>query len=93
VLKKLPLDEIASHGYCFQIDLTLRTVDADFQIVEVPITFTEREIGESKMSGSIVREAFLRVALWGVNRRWSQLKGLFKHPSKAHAETQEAGTP
>jgi dolichol-phosphate mannosyltransferase len=93
VLTKLPLDEIASHGYCFQIDLTLRTVDADFQIVEVPITFTEREIGESKMSGSIVREAFLRVGLWGVNRRWSQLKALLKRPSKAHAETQGAGTP
>ncbi|UOZ04405.1 polyprenol monophosphomannose synthase [Amycolatopsis sp. WQ 127309] len=78
VLEKLALDEVNSHGYCFQIDLTLRTADAGFDIVEVPITFTEREIGESKMSGSIIREAFLRVATWGVQRRTQQLKRLFK---------------
>ncbi|WP_158889433.1 polyprenol monophosphomannose synthase [Amycolatopsis anabasis] len=78
VLEKLPLDEIASHGYCFQIDLTLRTDNAGFEIVEVPITFTEREIGESKMSGSIVREAMIRVGLWGARRRWEQLRGLFR---------------
>lgn len=78
VLEKLALDEVNSHGYCFQIDLTLRTADAGFEIVEVPITFTEREIGESKMSGSIIREAFLRVATWGVERRWQQLRRLLK---------------
>ena len=78
VLEKLALDEVNSHGYCFQIDLTLRTADAGFEIVEVPITFTEREIGESKMDGSIIREAFLRVASWGVQRRTQQLKRLFK---------------
>jgi dolichol-phosphate mannosyltransferase len=78
VLEKLALDEVNSHGYCFQIDLTLRTADAGFEIVEVPITFTEREIGESKMDGSIIREAFLRVATWGVERRWQQLRRLIK---------------
>ncbi|WP_216204624.1 polyprenol monophosphomannose synthase [Amycolatopsis aidingensis] len=76
VLQKLPLDEIASHGYCFQIDLTWRTVDAGFTVAEVPITFTEREIGESKMSGSIIREAFFRVAQWGLQRRAQQLRSL-----------------
>jgi dolichol-phosphate mannosyltransferase len=76
VLEKLPLDDIASHGYCFQIDLAWRTVGAGFTVVEVPITFTEREIGESKMSASIVREAALRVALWGVHRRAEQLGAL-----------------
>ncbi len=78
VLEKLALDEVNSHGYCFQIDLTLRTADAGFEIVEVPITFTEREIGESKMDGSIIREAFVRVATWGVERRWQQLRRLVK---------------
>ncbi|MGW5723013.1 polyprenol monophosphomannose synthase [Amycolatopsis sp. NPDC003865] len=78
VLEKLALDEVNSHGYCFQIDLTIRTADAGFEIVEVPITFTEREIGESKMSGSIIREAFLRVATWGAERRWQQLRRLVK---------------
>jgi dolichol-phosphate mannosyltransferase len=81
VLEKLDLDAIASHGYCFQIDLTWRTDEAGFEIVEVPITFTERAIGESKMSGSIVREAVLRVGSWGVKRRWQQLRGLIKKTS------------
>lgn len=58
----------------FQIDLTWRTDDAGFDIVEVPITFTERAIGESKMNGSIVREAVIRVGSWGVKRRWQQLR-------------------
>ncbi|WP_199432123.1 polyprenol monophosphomannose synthase [Qaidamihabitans albus] len=78
VLEKLALDEIASHGYCFQIDLTWRTVREGFTVVEVPITFTDREIGESKMSGSIVREAALRVAAWGLRRRAEQLHGLLR---------------
>ncbi|GAB3145921.1 polyprenol monophosphomannose synthase [Amycolatopsis sp. NPDC004378] len=78
VLEKLALDEVNSHGYCFQIDLTIRTADAGFEIVEVPITFTEREIGESKMDGSIIREAFLRVASWGAERRWHQLRRLLR---------------
>jgi dolichol-phosphate mannosyltransferase len=77
VLEKLPLDEIASRGYCFQIDLAWRTVREGFIVVEVPITFTEREIGESKMSGSIVREAMVRVGLWGLRHRLDQLRGLF----------------
>jgi len=56
-------------GYCFQIDLTLRVADAGLRIVEVPITFVEREHGASKMSNSIIMEAFWRVAQWGVQRR------------------------
>jgi dolichol-phosphate mannosyltransferase len=78
VLDKLALDEIASRGYCFQIDLAWRTLRAGFEVVEVPITFTERELGESKMSGSVVREAMLQVGLWGAKHRWEQLRGLFK---------------
>lgn len=78
VLEKLPLDEIASHGYCFQIDLAWRTVTAGFTVLEVPITFTEREIGESKMSASIVREAAVRVALWGLGRRADQLRSVLR---------------
>jgi dolichol-phosphate mannosyltransferase len=76
VLEKLPLDEIASRGYCFQIDLAWRTLRAGFEVVEVPITFTEREIGESKMSGSIVIEAMLQVGRWGLRHRWQQLRRL-----------------
>ena len=51
-------------------------MQAGFTVVEVPITFTEREIGESKMSGSIVREALLRVTEWGMRHRAEQVRAL-----------------
>ncbi len=76
VLRALPLPEIESHGYCFQVDLAWRAVQAGFRLTEVPITFTEREIGTSKMSGGIVREALLKVTAWGAAHRWHQLLSL-----------------
>lgn len=75
VLAELPLDDIASEGYCFQVDLAWRTVQLGYRVAEVPITFTERAIGESKMSGGIVREALVRVTQWGVRNRWQTLRG------------------
>ena len=78
VLEKLRLDTVASAGYCFQIDLLYRTLEAGFTVVEVPITFVERELGESKMSGNIVREALIRVTKWGLRRRRDQLKSLLR---------------
>lgn len=68
-LQKINLDTVESAGYCFQIDLTLRVIQAGLRLVEVPITFVERERGASKMSNAIVREAFLRVAQWGITSR------------------------
>jgi dolichol-phosphate mannosyltransferase len=68
-LRAIGLDEVVSQGYCFQIDLTLRTAQEGFRIREVPITFTERARGASKMSRSIVIEALWRVAQWGVASR------------------------
>jgi dolichol-phosphate mannosyltransferase len=65
-LRAISLDTVESAGYCFQIDLTRRLVHAGQRIVEVPITFVERELGASKMSRAIVGEAFLRVAQWAV---------------------------
>ena len=68
-LRTISLDQVESAGYCFQIDLTLRVADAGLRIVEVPITFVEREHGASKMSNGIILEAFWRVAQWGLARR------------------------
>ena len=68
-LRTISLDQVESTGYCFQIDLTLRVADAGLRIIEVPITFVEREHGASKMSNRIIAEAFWRVAQWGVTRR------------------------
>ena len=74
VLEALPLREVESQGYCFQVDLAWRAVQAGFRVVEVPITFTERERGASKMSHAIVVEAFWKVTQWGVARRRDRLR-------------------
>jgi len=68
-LRKIALDQVLSQGYCFQIDLTLRAITAGLTVTEVPITFTDRTRGTSKMGRAIVGEAFLRVAQWGITRR------------------------
>jgi dolichol-phosphate mannosyltransferase len=68
VLEELALADVASQGYCFQVDMAWRAVQAGFRVVEVPITFTERERGSSKMSHTIVAEALWRVTRWGAAR-------------------------
>lgn len=67
-VERLLADGIQSAGYCFQVDLAWRALRSGAVVTEVPITFVERERGESKMSGSIVVEALLRVTGWGVTR-------------------------
>jgi dolichol-phosphate mannosyltransferase len=61
VLETLDLDAIASQGYVFQIESTYRTLRAGFHVVEIPITFVDRELGGSKMSRRIVLEAIWKV--------------------------------
>ncbi|QQS00550.1 MAG: polyprenol monophosphomannose synthase [Austwickia sp.] len=73
-LRIMGLDQVESHGYCFQTDLTWKAVKAGLKIVEVPITFVEREIGDSKMSGDIFRESLLNVTSWGVKYRARQAR-------------------
>jgi dolichol-phosphate mannosyltransferase len=72
-LEQIVHQVVDSRGYCFQIDLTIRTHDAGWRIREVPITFTERRAGASKMSGGVVVEAMWRVTVWGLAR-------LFRRP-------------
>lgn len=69
VLDSLALETVASQGYCFQVDLAWRAWQAGYRVVEVPITFVERQRGESKMSRSIVLESLWRVTSWGVGSR------------------------
>jgi glycosyltransferase involved in cell wall biosynthesis len=71
VLDTLPLDEVASQGYCFQVDLAWQAWRSGHRVVEVPITFVERERGRSKMSRRIVLEALWRVTWWGLRSRRS----------------------
>lgn len=77
VLEAIDLDAVDSAGYVFQVDLAWRAVQEGFDVREVPITFTEREIGDSKMSGNIVGEAMMQVTKWGVEYRLTQAKNLF----------------
>jgi dolichol-phosphate mannosyltransferase len=65
VLEGIDVSTIVSQGYCFQVDLAWRAWRSGFRVVEVPITFVERERGESKMSNAIVVEALWRVTAWG----------------------------
>jgi dolichol-phosphate mannosyltransferase len=70
----IDLDQVVSAGYCFQVDLAWRALKAGFRVVEVPITFIEREYGDSKMSQRIVVEALLLTTWWGVQHRTGQLR-------------------
>ena len=72
----LELDNVASAGYCFQVDLAWRALRGGFRVVEVPITFIEREYGASKMNKRIVIEALVLTTLWGVAHRSKQLREL-----------------
>jgi dolichol-phosphate mannosyltransferase len=61
VLEAIDLDSIRSRGYAFQVEMTYRTIERGFNVVEVPIVFRERRAGASKMDRSIVLEAVWRV--------------------------------
>lgn len=77
-LEQLDLHDVSSQGYCFQVDLAWRALQRGLRVVEVPITFVERERGSSKMSGAIVREALVNVTAWGLAHRAQQLGGLVR---------------
>ncbi|MEE1651129.1 polyprenol monophosphomannose synthase [Brachybacterium sp. J144] len=74
---------VASQGYCFQVDMTRRARAAGAVIAEVPIDFDERTEGASKMSSRIVREALVKVTLWGVAHRTQQLRTALRYPGRA----------
>jgi dolichol-phosphate mannosyltransferase len=80
VLDKIEIASVASQGYCFQVDLAWRAHRHRLRVVEVPITFTERQRGHSKMSPAIVREALWRVTLWGVRSRRAALRAGSRWP-------------
>lgn len=89
-LKKLDLHEVASQGYCFQVDLAWRAVQRGLVVREVPITFVERSSGTSKMSQRIVAEALWRVTVWGVDERITRLRRRAMHKRRQSRESQAA---
>jgi dolichol-phosphate mannosyltransferase len=83
-LRSMGLDHVASQGYCFQVDLTQRAVRRDLRVREVPITFVEREVGDSKMSGDIMRESLQRITAWGLQHRAEQLRRVSRREPTWH---------
>ena len=71
VIETVDLERVRSNGYAFQIELKFRAYRRGFSMVEIPILFTERDSGESKMSKKIVREAIWRV--W-----WLKIQDIFR---------------
>ena len=82
LLESLDLDELSNAGYIFQVDLAWRAVQGGFDVREVPITFTEREIGESKLDGSFVKDSLSEVTKWGLRHRGEQVMELSKEMGK-----------
>lgn len=82
VLDAINVDTIASTGYSFQVELAWRSYKQGFRMTEVPITFTEREHGVSKMSGNIFKEQLLRVTVWGVQARRAGLLKMLGRKSR-----------
>ena len=68
-LRALDLNGVGSAGYIFQVDLAYRTLAKGMRVVEVPIEFVEREVGDSKMNRKIVSEALWQVTVWGARER------------------------
>jgi dolichol-phosphate mannosyltransferase len=73
VLDAINVETVASTGYSFQVELAWRAHRQGYRMTEVPITFTEREHGVSKMSGNIFKEQLLRVTTWGLQARKESL--------------------
>ena len=79
-IAKIDVSKVESQGYCFQVDMAWRAVRSGLRVIEVPITFVEREFGESKMNQAIVKEALWRVTQWGLAKRGADLKALLRLP-------------
>ena len=83
-LHALDLHEVASQGYCFQVDLAWRAIRSGLSVVEVPITFVERTVGDSKMSQDIVQESLRKITAWGARYRLDQVRSLLHREPRWH---------
>jgi len=93
ILRRLDLDRIRAEGYGFQIEMTYRAKQHGAAITEVPISFVDREAGESKMSSFIVVEALALVTWWALGRLARGVRRFGRKPNVgASAPATEAGT-
>lgn len=87
LLRRIMEQDVASQGYCFQVDMTRRSAALGADIREVPIDFDERVEGVSKMSGSIVQEALVSVTRWGIEHRTQRLLGVLDYRGRRRRAT------
>ncbi len=73
-LRTIDVGSTTAEGYAFLTELVRRTRQGGGEVVEVPITFTDREYGESKMSWRIIAESMVMVTRWGVTDRWQRIR-------------------
>lgn len=92
-LHRIGLAEVASMGYCFQADLTWRATRSGLRVVEVPITFVEREIGESKMNAEVARESLVRITGWGLGYRAEQARNIAAGAVRSLRERRSSSPP
>ena len=83
-LRTMGLDDVASQGYCFQTDLTWRAVRSGLTVVEVPITFVERTLGDSKMDRDVMTESLRLISGWGIRHRVGQVRALLHRDARWH---------
>ena len=90
-LAKILRSGIKAEGYGFQIEMTYCATRMGGKIIEMPISFADREHGTSKMGGFIIVEALSKVTLWAVRDRIiAPIKRLFSHKSKTTADNNTA---
>lgn len=78
LLEHLDFKQLSNAGYIFQVDVAFRAITDGFDVREVPITFTERELGESKLDGSFVKDSLVEVTKWGIAHRREQAINLWE---------------
>jgi dolichol-phosphate mannosyltransferase len=88
VLRTVGLESVQSNGYCFQVEMVHRAWQEGFRVAEIPITFTDRVVGESKMDGRIVAEALVRVTGWALTGGRRRLRA--QHPASVIARSTTA---
>jgi dolichol-phosphate mannosyltransferase len=78
-VRRIQITSSTSNGYCFQVENTWQAERRGLRVVEVPIAFTDRTVGESKMSSDIMREALTRVLVW----RMHEIRAQVRHPASS----------
>ncbi|MET0997915.1 MAG: polyprenol monophosphomannose synthase [Marmoricola sp.] len=91
-LERIHLDEIVSLGYVFQAELAYRTLQEGLRVVEVPIEFVERSLGDSKMSPDVATESLKRITRWGITERSRRIRRVLRrgHGQAPHRDARNS---